>query len=162
MSDELLMEQSAAVGKMIAKLMRQFNALCEDDPAIELPLAQLRLCGVLKCGPRAMSELSKRLGISLSAVTQMADRLERGGLIERVPGADDKRMKTLRLTAKGDQIMQQRREKRLLRVRCALEQMSPETRETTISALKALLDASLTANSEASDAPAALNLFADL
>ncbi len=48
-----------------------------DDPVAELPLAQLRLCNVLARGPRPMTEISREIGTSLSAVTQIADRLER-------------------------------------------------------------------------------------
>ena len=47
--------------------------------AAELPLAQLRVCGVLCDGPRPMSAVSRELGVSLSAMTQIADRLERAG-----------------------------------------------------------------------------------
>ena len=37
-----------------------------DDPAAELPLAQLRLCNVLARGPRPMSEISREIGTSLT------------------------------------------------------------------------------------------------
>ena len=47
----------------------------DDDPIAELPLAQLRVCGILYHGRRSMS-VSKELGVSLSAMTQIADRLD--------------------------------------------------------------------------------------
>ena len=55
----------------------------EKDLADELPLAQLRVCAVLSEGPRAMSVLGRELGVSLSALTQIADRLERARLVKR-------------------------------------------------------------------------------
>ena len=59
-------------------MMRQlFSA--DDHLAAELPLAQLRVCGMLYDGPHPMSVLSRELGVSLSAMTQIADRLERAG-----------------------------------------------------------------------------------
>ena len=49
------------------------------DPADDLPLAQLRVCSLLVGGDRSISCLSRELGITMSATTQLADRLERTG-----------------------------------------------------------------------------------
>ena len=74
--------------QQVANLLRAFLRgvrTGDNDPVAELPLAQLRLCSVLARGPRPMSEISREIGTSLSAVTQIADRLERAELIKRVP-----------------------------------------------------------------------------
>ena len=58
--------------------------VAHDDQVSELTLAQLRVCGTLFHGPRPMSALSRELGVSQSAMTQIADRLERARLVQRI------------------------------------------------------------------------------
>jgi len=50
--------------------------------------------------PRAMSQVASHLSCDASNVTGLADRLERLGMIERIPGAD-RRVKHLGLTDAG-------------------------------------------------------------
>ena len=45
-----------------------------------------------------MSSLGRELGVSLSAITQIADRLERAGLVTRVAKGGDRRVRRLELT----------------------------------------------------------------
>jgi len=73
-----LVEQARAITACLPAVMRQLFTF-EDDPIEELPLAQLRICSLLYGEPRSMSALSRELGVSLSAITQVADRLERRG-----------------------------------------------------------------------------------
>lgn len=110
-------------------------------------MAQIRVCSILRDGPRSMSSLSSELGISLSAITQIADRLERQGMVERVPDAQDRRVKSLRLTSLGMATMEKRRKRRAELISRALEQLPPTSRDEVISALKTLLDAALKAQS---------------
>jgi len=142
MADDLLMEQASTIASILPRLMRRFNTLSEGDPAMELPIAQLRLCSHLHDGARAMSCLARDLGISLSAVTQIADRLERAGLIERVPEVDDRRVKTLKLTPQGEDLIRARRENRTRRILDTIERLSPEGRESVLGAFQLLLEAS--------------------
>jgi DNA-binding MarR family transcriptional regulator len=51
--------------------------------------------------PRPMSELAARMHCDSSNITGIADRLTALGLAERRPSTDDRRIKTLELTAKG-------------------------------------------------------------
>lgn len=129
-------KQSKNVACLIGKVMRGISKIDVDDPAMYLPLAQLRVCGFLNKGPRTMSELGKELGISLSAITQVADRLERAGLAERVNESDDRRVKMLQLTDKGIEVMQGRRERRIARAQQAMERLALEEREAVVSALQ--------------------------
>jgi DNA-binding MarR family transcriptional regulator len=135
-------EQAAELECLLPKLMRRLFQLQSDHPVSELPLAQLRLCTILQGGPRSMTMLGEELAISVSAVTQIADRLERAGLVERVAEADDRRMKLLRLTECGAKLMCDRREMRVRRVCDVLEQLAPDERAGALRALRALLDAS--------------------
>jgi DNA-binding MarR family transcriptional regulator len=54
--------------------------------------------------PRPMSELAVRMHCDSSNITGIADRLTALGLAERRPSTDDRRIKTLELTAKGKQL----------------------------------------------------------
>jgi MarR family transcriptional regulator, organic hydroperoxide resistance regulator len=54
--------------------------------------------------PRPMSELADRMHCDSSNITGIADRLTALGLAERRPSTNDRRVKTLELTAKGKQL----------------------------------------------------------
>ena len=155
MSDQDIRKQAAAITGLIPRVMRRLFAMDVDDPAIDLPLAQIRVCGVLQDGPRTMSALSCELGISHSATTQLADRLENAGLVERVAEAGDRRVKCLQLTSRGAQIMGTRRERRVRRAEDALAALTPDQRAGIVSALEMLSAASLAANPRAPDPPRA-------
>ncbi len=101
----------------------------------------MRVCGILYRGPRPMSALGRELGVSLSAMTQIADRLERARLVRRVAEGTDRRVRCLRLTPRGERIMRRREEARLRRVRAALARLSEEARTEVLVALQRLVRA---------------------
>lgn len=68
-------DEAKRMTELLMSLMRDIFAV--DDQASELPMRQLRVCAMLYEGSRSMSSLSRELGVSLSAMTQIADRLER-------------------------------------------------------------------------------------
>lgn len=141
MVPKTLAEQAALLECLLPKLMRRLFTLEPGHPVTELPIAQLRVCTLLQGGPRTLSAIGEEAGVSVSAATQIADRLERAGLVERVAEPEDRRMKNLQLTAHGAELMRSRRETRIRRVACALKQMTPEQREGVLSSLHTLLDA---------------------
>lgn len=149
MNDQLLLQQAIEIASLFPQVQRSLFALDADDPASELPVAQLRVCAVLRDGPHPMSVLSRELGISMSAMTQIADRMERAGLVERISEEGDRRVKTLQLTESGGEIMRARRERRISQVLHALEHLAPEMREEVIQALHHLLEAANTFHSGA-------------
>ncbi len=140
MSQENLLEIAEAVAGLMPRLARGLTA-AEKDPADNLPLAQLRLCGILSSGPRPMSALSRELGVSLSALTQIADRLEKARLVKRVAEENDRRVRCLQLTARGDKMMQRRRDARVLRMLSVLERLSAPQRESVRASLEILVTA---------------------
>jgi DNA-binding MarR family transcriptional regulator len=66
-----------------------------------LPTAQARLLCMLAAGPRRMSELAGLLGIEKAALTGLADRAERRGLVARTPVPGDRRAVSVALTPDG-------------------------------------------------------------
>ncbi len=112
-----------------------------DDHIAELPLRQLRVCAILYGGAKTMSELSRQLGVSLSAMTQIADRLERAHLVKRSFEGTDRRVRCLQLTARGQRIMRLREDARTHRVSQVLRRLSAGEQVSVIGALEVLLRA---------------------
>jgi DNA-binding MarR family transcriptional regulator len=141
MEEPVLLEQAEAVASLMPKLARGLFA-GNNDAAEDLPLGQLRVCGILEDGPRSMSALSRELTVSLSAMTQIADRLERSEWVRRVPEDGDRRVRCLQLTPRGEAMMRQRKKGRVQRVLTAMEHLSPDERVQVLQAFEALLRAS--------------------
>jgi DNA-binding MarR family transcriptional regulator len=142
MSDNTLQDMAVELEQLMPRVMRRLYTLDPEHPANDLPIAQLRVCAILQSGPRTHSAISDELGISVSATTQIADRLERAGLVERLAGVDDRRIKYLQLAPHGMEMMRTRREIRVQRTRIALAELSPEARQATLDVMRALLEAS--------------------
>lgn len=137
--DDILIGQAKSLVATLPRVMRRMFTLQCDAPAMELPVAQLRVCAVLHDGPRNMSVIGKELGISLSAVTQLADRLERAEMVERLAEPEDRRVRCLQLTPHGIEVMRLRKERRLRQALNVMEKLTPEQREAVLAALETLL-----------------------
>ena len=138
--DAILVEQAKAIATHLPALMRQLFTF-EDDAAEELPLAQLRVCAILLGGSRPMSALSRELAVSVSAMTQVADRLERSQLVRRVADGTDRRLRCLQLTERGEEIMRLREAARNRSVLAVLEELPTQVRRDILSTLELLLQA---------------------
>jgi DNA-binding MarR family transcriptional regulator len=137
------LEQARTIASQLLSLTRQIFR--PDDALVaQLTVSQLRLCGTLYDGPRPMSAVSRELGISLSAMTQITDRLERARMVKRVTEGSDRRIKCLQLTRRGEEIMRRREDDRVRRVLAAIEHLSPETRTEVVAGLESLLSACMT------------------
>jgi DNA-binding MarR family transcriptional regulator len=137
MDHDHISEQAKTFVTLLQSLLRELT-IGSDDPAVELPVAQLRVCHVLRGGPRSISAISRELGVSLSAVTQIADRLERVKLVRRMAEDADRRIRRLRLTDRGERMMRLHDEERIRRTAAALRLLTPEAREEATDALAAV------------------------
>lgn len=144
MPNAVVQSQAKTIANLLPALMRQLFAGV-DDPAAELPLAQLRVCNVLYGGPKPMSAVGRELGVSLSAMTQIADRLERARLVERVAQGKDRRIRCLQLTERGAKMMQRREKARIGRVSFVLQHLPSKTRKNVLTTLETLIQASSSA-----------------
>ena len=95
-----------------------------------------------------MSLLSRELGVSQSAMTQIADRLERARLVRRSFEGTDRRVRSLQLTTRGQKMMQLREQARVERAATVVAEMSPTDRGDVLSALRRLLAACSHVNAE--------------
>lgn len=137
---DALAEQAKAMISLLPAVMRGMFRL-DDDLATELPLAQLRVCALLLEGPRSMSFLSRETGVTLPAMTQIADRLERSRLVKRVAEDTDRRVRCLQLTARGEHLMHRRDDERLKAAEAVLRKLSPQSRTDMLRILEELLHA---------------------
>ena len=143
MTDDLLPKQAEELTDLLPRVMRAIFTLDANDPTIDLPVAQLRLCNVLhEEGARTISVLARELQITVSAVTQLADRLESAGMVQRLAGKEDRRTRSLRLTARGADMLRARRRGRVRRAMEVLGELAPTDRARVLGSLLALLAAS--------------------
>lgn len=138
MGDRELQQQGERLAAAISRILRSLNKLESEEIETALTIPQARVCGLLREGPQAMTAVSRELGISLSAVTQIADRLQREGLVSRTCGEDDRRVRLLQLTEQGLQRVQRRHARRLQRALIILETLPADQREVSLKALEAL------------------------
>lgn len=130
---------AAEANELLMSIVR--DLLYVEDRTSNLPLRQLRVCARLYDGALSMSQLSRRMGVSLSAMTQIADRLERAGLVTRVANGPDRRVRCLTLTASGRRAMRAREKARLAKLSAAFEMMNDKSRVELIEGLRAFQDA---------------------
>jgi len=135
MSDERLSDEAAEVLRLMLTISRRLFVSDMGDPTLQLPVAQLRVCALLAEGPMTMSCLSRQLNVTSSAATQMTDRLERSGLVERYQEGADRRIRSVRLTEKGEAAMSHRDRQRLARALEAIGSLSEGARRQVIAAL---------------------------
>jgi DNA-binding MarR family transcriptional regulator len=128
--------QAKAMTTLLMSLVRDLFVV--DDQASELPMRQLRVCAILHEGSRSMSSLGRELGVSLPAMTQIADRLERAGLVKRSFEGTDRRVRCLQLTPRAQRIMRFREDSRIERASTALNHLEPQQRDNVLAMLQAL------------------------
>lgn len=130
------MAQAKAVHDALRGIGR--NMLSVDHPAMDLPIRQLKVCMALLPGSCSMTEISREVGLSRSSVTQVSDRLERRGLVERELQSDDRRVRKLKLTQKGLQLMRSHERKQLRRIAGVLKGLSKSEIEKMMAGLAVL------------------------
>ena len=128
--------QLDAIFKSLAR-----KVLVDDDPAADLPLRQLRVCLLLYDGPHSMTELSRELRVSQSAITQIADRLEAAKMAARGPVGKDRRVRSLKLTDRAQKMLRLREEGRIERMTNILKRMPADVRKAMLASLAALREA---------------------
>lgn len=139
-SEAELKHQASELEHLLPAVMRHTFTLDPTHPLTEMPFGQFRLCTLLfREGKRTMSQVSDDLSISVSAVTQMADRLEKAGMVERVSDCGgDRRTRFLQLTPHGKTLMETRQVMRITRATAILRLLSPDERREILEALDKL------------------------
>jgi len=85
-----------------------------EDAAMGLPHAQASVLSVLVFGgARTLSALADVEQVKAPTMTRIVDALERAGLAQRQPDADDRRKLSIAATASGVRLMQKGRSRRV-------------------------------------------------
>lgn len=69
------------------------------------------ISGLARLGPQSAARLAADIGVDRSVVSRHATRLERAGLIERLPDPADQRATLLAITARGRKAVQEMRQR---------------------------------------------------
>lgn len=130
---DLLAQRLEAV---LPTLMRGLALPPEEDPLADLTPSQLRFVRALEPAERPLSELSAALGMSLSAATQLCQRLEEAGLVRRHCRQADRRVKVVGLSVSGKERLRLRRQLRVANAKRLLSEMPERTRFDILVALE--------------------------
>jgi DNA-binding MarR family transcriptional regulator len=127
---------AAGLAAALERLTRLIRGL---SPPSGLSLTAAATLGTLeRSGPRRLTLLAAREGVTQPAMTQLVARLQDGGLVERVPDPLDRRVVQVRITAEGRAMLARRRAARAERVADLLTRLSPDDRASLAAALPAM------------------------
>jgi DNA-binding MarR family transcriptional regulator len=104
-----------------------------------LSLAQYHLLEALRATPRLpVSELAASAGLAPPTATRMLDAVVRGGLAERIPCSDDRRVVHVALTAAGREAVGEAGERVAANRARVRDQLSPAEQERAAALLRRL------------------------
>jgi DNA-binding MarR family transcriptional regulator len=127
---------AAEVAAGLERLIRLFRWI---SPPSGLSLTSAATLATLeRGGPRRLTALAAREGVTQPAMTQLVARLQDAGLVDRVPDAADGRVVYVRITAEGRAMLARRRAVRAERVAALLARLSPDEQAALAAALPAM------------------------
>lgn len=88
--------------------------------------------------PMRLTELTATEQVTQSAITQLVTRLERDGLVKRLPDPNDGRVVQVHITTHGTDVIESRRLDRMDRLSKFIDGLTSEEKHTITSALPAL------------------------
>src|SRR5712664_2770254 len=98
---------AAGVAAGLERLIGLFRWL---SPPSGLSLTAAATLGTLeRSGPRRLTSLAAREGVTQPAMTQLVGRLQEGGLVDRAAGPADGRVVQVRITEEGRAMLARRR-----------------------------------------------------
>lgn len=139
-------ETATQLGAVISNVFlhdqgEQLAALEESGLTMSQCKALLALAGPGESAePRHIGEIAERLGLSLPAMSRAADGLVRKRLITRVEDTDDRRVRRIAITSKGEQLVAKLVSLRLASLERFVSTLSAPQRRKLDAALEALLE----------------------
>ena len=93
-----------------------------------------KLLGADECeaGPRTPAELADAAGVTRATMTGLIDTLERDDFVKREPDLDDRRMMSVRLTAKGERFLRDYLPGHFQAINSIMSQLSEAERKTLV------------------------------
>lgn len=100
-SDEIL-KTAEEIGRLLREIHRGLRCRIKEGDSSGLTVPQTLLMGIVFHHPGlTLTELSRLMGLANSTVSGIVDRLERDGLLERVPDLADRRIFRVNPTPKA-------------------------------------------------------------
>ena len=93
---------------------------------------------LLHKGPLTVTELGAKVLLTSGSMTAALDRLERRGLVEREGTADDRRVRVIRLTPKGKELIQKGFGEHKMAMEYAVEGLGEQDRAALVNLLRQL------------------------
>jgi DNA-binding MarR family transcriptional regulator len=106
-----------------------------------LSWAQARVVRLLADGPLNMAAIAERLAIVPRSVTDVVDRVEEAGLVNRRPDPDDRRSTLVELTPAGRQLVEQLVAARRACAESVIGSLDPGDRATLLRVLREMASA---------------------
>jgi DNA-binding MarR family transcriptional regulator len=117
----------AIADKLRPALLRVGRELRREAREVGVSPEQVSLLVTIKYAPGiGVGELAARERVSAPAMSNHVDRLERDGLVERTPSADDRRRVGLTLTDEGQRVLRRVRSRRTAWLASRLGGLTPE------------------------------------
>jgi DNA-binding MarR family transcriptional regulator len=129
-----------AVADLVARLRRAMRkAARARTPAMPLSVAQLELLSLVQEHPGARSgDLAGLLHLAANSVSTLANAMTSAGMLERSPGAVDKRTVAFTLTPQGAHLVRQWRTTNAALLQSAIAALNSQDRQTLTEALPIL------------------------
>jgi DNA-binding MarR family transcriptional regulator len=137
MEKKELIKEILSLQQQTDKLIKQF----EPEPWIELnlTLAQLKsLFFITAKGKTNFKKLAEALGVTPPNVTGIIDRLVEQGLVTRTENPEDRRIMLLQVTGKGQELLNNLRERRNTQMSQILNNLNAEELGNQVKSLKDL------------------------
>jgi DNA-binding MarR family transcriptional regulator len=117
----------AVADKLRPALLRVGRELRREAREVGVSPEQVSLLVAIKYAPGiGVGALAARERVSAAAMSKHVDRLERAGLAERKPSADDRRRVGLTLTDEGQRVLRRVRSRRTAWLASRLRGLSPD------------------------------------
>jgi DNA-binding MarR family transcriptional regulator len=117
----------AVADKLRPALLRVGRELRREAREVGVSPEQVSLLVAIKYAPGiGVGELAARERVSAAAMSKHVDRLERAGLADRRPSADDRRRVGLTLTDEGQRVLRRVRSRRTAWLASRLRGLSPD------------------------------------
>lgn len=121
------------VGSLTKRQQREIMTNMDITPPQADALLALQEYGAL-----AMGELCQKLGTACSTATDLIDRMERNGFVERVRDTNDRRVIRLKITDKGTEVIERVVEASRAHLTEQLQEMDLADKERLIQSLEQL------------------------
>jgi len=131
------------------RLINRFRLLFRKHSPDELTGTQLSVLRCLRAeGACTTSYLADMLGVTLSAITALVNRLYRQGLVTRERKEEDRRQVWINISSRGLEYLNETEENRYFLLSLYFSQLTPEEREQFLTLLKKVVGLFENNNSE--------------